>query len=99
MTHKLMELVSSIEILTVELENLASLLQLYDEHREGELQGVSLDEPYTVAVLLSRQHLGLALLRAIEDKVRHIQKAAMAATDEAYKAARATKERGPGAQT
>lgn len=54
---------------------------------------MSLDEPYTVAALLSRQQLGLALLRAIEDKGHHIQEAAKAATDEAYKAAQATKER------
>lgn len=54
MTHKLMELASSIESLTVELEHLVNLLQIYDEHREDELQGVSMEEPYTVIALLAR---------------------------------------------
>lgn len=88
------EMASTMEGLYIEIEELNNLLQLYDEHREDELQGVSLDEPYTVAALLSRQPLGLALLRAIEDKGRHIQEAAKKATDEAYKTARATKRGG-----
>ena len=85
------EMASTMEGLYIEIEELNNLLQLYDEHREDALQGVSLDEPYTVAALLSRQQLGLALLRAVEDKGRHIQEAAKKATDEAYKAARAIK--------
>ena len=87
----IIEMASTIEDLYIEIEELNNLLQLYDEHREDELRGVSLDEPYTVEVLLSRQQLGLALLRAAEDKGRRIQEAAKVATDEAYKAARATK--------
>ena len=92
------ELASTMEGLYIEIKEINSLLQLYDEHREAEFHNVSLDEPYTVEALLSRQHLGLALLRAIEDKARNIQKAAKKATDEAYKTARASKAPAPKVQ-
>lgn len=73
MKHELMELASNLESLTVDLENLASLLQIYDEHREDELQGVSAEEPYTIIGLLARQNLGQALLDAIEAKAQDIK--------------------------
>lgn len=88
MTHKLMELASSIESLTVELEHLVNLLQIYDEHREDELQGVSMEEPYTVIALLARQNLGAALLEDIEAKAQSIKAMAEDATKTGYELAR-----------
>ena len=71
--NDLHSVVIDLEGIEAELELLNDLLQLYDEHREEELSGVKMDEPYTVACLLNRQNLGLALLRSIEDKARSIQ--------------------------
>lgn len=56
--------------LDVELEQLLDLLLLYDEHREGELRGVSPEKPWTIEVLLRRQNMGLSLLRSIEEKAK-----------------------------
>ena len=64
------------------------MLQIYDEHREEELAGVDPKEPYTVAVLITRQELGLALLRAIEDKTNRLQELAAATMKRAYSLAR-----------
>ena len=87
MKHELMELASNLESLTVELENLASLLQIYDEHRD-ELQGVSVEEPYTIIGRLARQNLGQALLDAIEAKAQDIKAMAEEATKTGYELAR-----------
>ncbi len=88
MKHELMELASNLESLTVELEHLTNLLQLYVEHREDELQGVSMDEPYTIIGLLARQNLGVALLDALESKAHHIKDLAEQATKNGYELAR-----------
>lgn len=88
MKHELMELASNLESLTVELENLASLIQIYDEHREDELHGVSAEEPYTIIGLLARQNLGQALLDAIEAKAQDIKAMAEEATKTGYELAR-----------
>ena len=88
MKHELMELASSLESLTVELEHLASLLQLYVEHREDELGGVSIEEPYTIIGLLARQKLGEALLTALEDKTRIAKDLAEQAVKTGYELAR-----------
>lgn len=82
------EIASALDNITIGLEELAALLQIYDEHREKELAGVNPKEPYTVAVLIARQELGLALLRAIEDKANHLRELAAATMKRAYSLAR-----------
>ena len=82
------EIASALDNITIGLEELAALLQIYDEHREEELAGVDPKEPYTVAVLITRQELGLALLRAIEDKTNRLQELAAATMKRAYSMAR-----------
>ena len=83
-----MEIASALDNITISLEELAALLQIYDEHREEELAGVDPKEPYTVAVLITRQELGSALLRAIEDKTNRLQELAAATMKRAYSLAR-----------
>ena len=82
------EIASALDNITIGLEELAALLQIYDEHREEELAGVDPKEPYTVAVLITRQELGLAMLRAIEDKTNRLQELAAATMKRAYSMAR-----------
>lgn len=83
-----MEIASALDNITISLEELAALIQIYDEHREKELAGVDPKEPYTAAVLITRQELGLALLRAIEDKANRLQELAAATMKRAYSLAR-----------
>lgn len=82
---------SALDDISIGLDELTDLLQLYDEHREDELAGVDPKEPYTAAVLIARQGLGLALLRAIEDKASRLQEFAASTTKKAYELARSTK--------
>lgn len=86
------EMASTMEGLYIEIEELNNLLQLYDEHREDELQGVSMEEPYTVIALLARQNLGAALLEAIEAKAQSIKAMAEDATKTGYELARGQRE-------
>lgn len=82
------DIASALDNIAIGLAELTALLQLYDEHRENELAGVDPKEPYTVAVLITRQELGLALLRAIEDKTNRLQELAAATMKRAYSMAR-----------
>ena len=82
------EMASTMEGLYIEIEELNNLLQLYDKHREDELQGVSMEEPYTVIALLARQNLGAALLEAIEAKAQSIKAMAEQAVKTGYELAR-----------
>ena len=92
-----MEIASALDNITIGLEELAALLQIYDEHREEELAGVDPKEPYTVAVLIARQDLGLALLRAIEDKANQLKELTAATMKRAYSLARG--EEAPAAES
>lgn len=84
------DIASALDNIAIGLDELTALLQIYDEHRENELTGVDPKEPYTVAVLI-RQELGLALLRAIEDKANRLQELAASTMKRAYELARSTK--------
>ena len=90
--NDLHSVVVDLEGIEAELELLNDLLQLYDEHREDELQGVSMEEPYTVIALLARQNLGAALLEAIEAKAQSIKGMAEDATKTGYELARGQRE-------
>ena len=90
MRQELMELASSIEVLSIEIESLNDLLQLYAEHREDELGGVSLEKPHTVISMLARQNLGASLLGAVADKASHIQKLSEDITKRGYGLAKTT---------
>lgn len=92
------EMASTIDGLYIAIEELDNLLQLYDEHREGELDAVDIDQPWTVAVLINRKDLGLALLRAIEDKVAGIKDLTASTAQKAYDLARSTKGPAPEVQ-
>lgn len=85
------DIASALECISINLKELTALLQLYDEHREDELAAVDPKEPCTVAVLITRQDMGLALIRTIEDKAAHILELATSATRRAYKLARSAK--------
>lgn len=85
------DIASALDNIAIGLDELTALLQIYDEHRENELTGVDPKEPYTVAVLITRQELGLALLRAIEDKANLLQELAVSTMKRAYELARSTK--------
>lgn len=91
------DIASALDNIAIGLDELTALLQLYDEHRENELTGVDPKEPYTVAVLIARQELGLALLLAIEDKANRLQELAASTMKRACELARSTK--GPAAES
>lgn len=89
---KVANIAADLDCLVVEIEQLSDLLTLYDEHREEELNGVNPEEPWTVAVLLRRQSLGLSLLRAIEEKNRAIQDTATIIHQKLWEATREDKK-------
>jgi len=70
---KVANIAADLDCLVVEIEQLNSLLQLYDEYREDELRGVDPERQWTVQLFINRQDINLALLRYIEEKARAIQ--------------------------
>ena len=77
-------LMCTMEGLIVEMEMLQNLLTLYAEHREDQITHIRPSEAWTVECVLRRQDLGLALLRAIEEKVQAITKEANQVTADGY---------------
>lgn len=63
--------VDRVENAVCELERLCSLLQLYDEFTENELQGLS---PTFLPLFLKRQTMGQYTLEVIEDKANALRK-------------------------
>lgn len=93
-----MDIVTNLDNISVGLEELTALLRLYDEHRGDELDAVDINQPWTVAVLINRKDLGLALLHAIEDKVAGIKVLTASTAQKAYDLARSTKGPAPEVQ-
>ena len=87
----LFDIATDIENVSIWLDELTALLQLYNEHRDNELDGVDPKAPSTVAVLITRQHLGFTLLRPIDDKASNIRELAVSTSQRAYALARSTK--------
>lgn len=77
-------LMRTMESLIVEMEMLQNLLTLYAERREDQILHIRPKEAWTVECVLRRQDLGLALLRAIEEKAQAITKEASQVTADGY---------------
>lgn len=93
-----MEIVTDLDNISVGIEELTALLQLYNEHLGDELNAVDINQPWTVAVLINRKDLGFALLHAIEDKVAGIKDLTASTAQKAYDLARSTKGSAPEVQ-
>lgn len=93
-----MGIVTDLDVISTYLEEVTALLQLYGEHKEDELRGVNPQEPWTVAVMIDRKNLGIALHHAIEDKVAEIKDLTDSTAQKAYDLARTAKSPVPEAQ-
>ena len=82
-----MSIATKIETVSIWTDELTSLLALYREFTEEEHRHLDPADPHTVAVLISREHIGFALLHAIEDKAHQIQELAETAASTAYEQA------------
>jgi hypothetical protein len=85
---KLRTLADDMECIAIEIEQLADLLQVYSEHREGEMEWLRIGDP---SMVLKRRGLGDSLLDALGTKVHEIKAQLEQASSTGYEIARAVR--------